>query len=88
MNERNILQPQCKYCIHADVCMRRATFEMLFENEEIMAPLKRVNEMTDWIVVDMRCKDYDFDYRKQLVDVMDEPEKKRLFRMKWGNKDD
>lgn len=76
------LKANCDTCIHADVCFRRPTFEQLFAEEEVIEPLKRVNEMTDWIVVDVRCRDHRIDIGrvgKEDTDygIVNKPEKKK-----------
>lgn len=76
------LKAKCNTCIHGDMCARRMIFEALFEDEEVMAPIKNVNEIVEWIEIDIRCRDYGFDPNKQ--ETMSEPEKRKLFGFNRG----
>lgn len=82
------LKAKCNTCIHRNICFRRPTFEGLFEEEGVMAPLRAANEMTDWIEIDVSCKDYNFDYCIGSIEAVPLKDKKGILGLKRGNKND
>ena len=80
------MKASCDVCIHADICKNREMFEKMFEDESVMAGLDAVNNLVDWIELDVRCKHWSLDLSKNIggygviaSQISNEPEKKGLF---------